>query len=293
MSLPKLPSLEDTLVSSGMTSQPGGRISADPDNAFGLLRQNTGRATDILPSLQELLMGQQAPAVQALREGGRANRAMAQSDAMKRGLTGSDIEAANMTAATSQGEQNVGQLIAAQSSQLAQYIMQAYGMDIQQNREMYVTLAQALGEEFSRQQEATMRRQDREEGIASSERASKRALWGSAIGGVGALAGGALMGFGMSDRRLKSGVIKIGRAGGLNLYRYRWNAEAGKRFNLKGADVGVLAADLLQTKEHGRKVGTMDGYLTVNYGKLPEATRAELIAHADREGTSVGGFARA
>lgn len=182
--MPKLPSLMEVLG----TNKP----SATPDTIFNLLQAPQGRMTDVLPGIQELLMGSQAPAVSAIREGARSNRASAQSDAMKRGLTGSDIEAANMTAASSQGEQAVGQLIAQQSSALAQYIMSAYGMDIQSNREMFVTLAQALGQELSAQRDMEQARLDRE--LAAREGSANRrsALWGAGIGAAGSILGGAL-----------------------------------------------------------------------------------------------------
>src|SRR3990167_9039464 len=139
--LPQLPKLQDLIGT--------GTITGDPQNIYNLLRAPQGRATDILPQLSELLMGQTAPAVQSIREGARGTVASIQSEAMKRGLTGSDIELSNMRGAYEQGELQVGQLVSQQASQLAQYIMQAYGMDIAANREQFVTLAQAIGQELS------------------------------------------------------------------------------------------------------------------------------------------------
>src|SRR3990167_2383499 len=123
MGMPRLPSLHEVLGT--------GTPNVSSENIFKLLQAPQGRATEALPGIQELLFGSQAPAVQAIREGARSNVAAAQSDAMRRGLTGSDIEAAAMGQARASGEQQVGQLIAQQSSVLAQYIMQALGMDIQ------------------------------------------------------------------------------------------------------------------------------------------------------------------
>lgn len=181
---PKLPTLMETIGS--------GTPAASTENIFKLLQAPQGRMTDALPGIQELLMGGQAPAVSALREGARGNRAAAQSDAMRRGLTGSDIESASMTMATAQGEQQVGQLIAQQSSQLAQYIMQAMGMDIQGNREMFVTLAQALGQELSSQRDMEQARLDREAAAAEGARGRKSSMWGAGIGAIGSIGGAAL-----------------------------------------------------------------------------------------------------
>lgn len=185
---PKLPSLMETLGT--------GTPAASTENIFKLLQAPQGRMTDALPGIQELLMGSQAPAVASLREGARGNVAAAQSDAMRRGLTGSDIESAAMGGARAAGEQQVGQLIAQQSSQLAQYIMQAMGMDIQGNREMFVTLAQALGQELSSQRDMEQARLDREMAASEGAAGRKSALWGAAIGGVGSILGGGLAGRG-------------------------------------------------------------------------------------------------
>lgn len=186
--MPKLPSISDAL-GRGATS-----ADATPDSIFKLLQTPQGRMTDVLPSIQELLLGNNAPAIASIREGARGNRASAQSDAMKRGLTGSDIEAANMTAATAAGETGVGQLISQQSNALAQYIMQAMGMDIQGNREMFVTLAQALGQELGAQREMEMARLEREMAEREGAASRKSDLWGALIGGGAALGAGALRG---------------------------------------------------------------------------------------------------
>ena len=117
--LPKLPSLQDVLGES--RGQAG---------IYKTLLAPQAQASSALPALQQLLLGSQAPAVQAIREGARGNVAATQSDMMRRGLTGSDIEASAMVGARAQGEQQVGQLIAQQSQTLAQYIMNALGLDI-------------------------------------------------------------------------------------------------------------------------------------------------------------------
>lgn len=182
--LPEMPSLQSVIGT--------GTPSAQPDTIFNLLKAPQARMTDALPSIQSLLLDNQAPAIAAVREGARSNRASAQSDAMKRGLTGSDIEAANMTAATSQGETAVGQLIAQQSSALAQYIMEALGMDIQANREQFVTLAQALGQELTAQRDMQMAREMREFAASEASRDRKSALWGAGIAAGGNVLGGLL-----------------------------------------------------------------------------------------------------
>lgn len=186
--LPQMPKLQD-IIGGG---QPGARIEDIPGQIYGLLGAPQGRMMDIMPGIQNLLMGNNAPAIEGIRQGAASNRASAQSDAMKRGLTGSDIEAANMNMATQGGEQQVGQMMAQQSSVLAQYIMQAMGMDIQANREMFVTLAQALGQQLSSQREMQMFSASQGQASRLAEQGQLMGLIGAGIGAGGMAAGGYL-----------------------------------------------------------------------------------------------------
>lgn len=264
VSVPKLQTLQDVIG----TGQP----TADASNIYKLLQAPQGRMTDVLPSLQDLLMGQQAPAVASIREGARSNAAMAQSEAMKRGITGSDIEAANMTMARAQGEQQVGNLIAQQSSALAQYIMQAYGMDVQSNREMFVTLAQALGQELQSQRDMEMAAMDRDAMITSGRQSGQYGLLGSLIGAAGTLGAGAMI---ASDRGLKTNVSKVSEAGGVNIYKWDWTVKAAGLGHAQESSIGVVAQELEKT--HPYLVSESDGFKQVDYSGLPEETKREIV----------------
>ena len=259
----QLPSLADTLGPGGAT--------ADTGSIFKLLQAPQGRMSDALPGIQELLLGTQAPAVQAIREGARGNRASAQSDAMRRGLTGSDIEAANMTGATAQGEQQVGQLVAQQSSQLAQFIMQSMGIDIQNNREMFVTLAQALGQELGAQRSIEQSRLERDQAAHLAGKARNSALLGSAIGAGGSILGGFAK---FSDIGLKSNIRVIGKAGGLDICKWEWTGQARSLGVNVMENVGVLAQQVQEI--HPELVGKRDGFKTVNYNGLPVEVREAI-----------------
>ena len=187
MALPKLPTLQDLWGA----EQP----RATSSSVYKTLMAPQAQMSSMIPSLQELMMGSQAPAVQSIREGARMNVASTQSDMMRRGLTGSDIEASAMAGARGMGEQQVGQLMAQQSNALAQYIMQAMGMDISANREQFQSLAQAIGQEIQANAEAEMFRQSMQEGRAAEGRAHLAgqqggimSLVGSMIQGVGGIA---------------------------------------------------------------------------------------------------------
>lgn len=260
---PKLPSLMDVIGP--------GETAATTSNIFKLLQAPQGRISEVLPGIQELLLGTQAPAIAAIREGARGGAAAAQSEAMKRGLTGSDIEAAAMGQARAAGEQQVGQLIAQQSSALAQYIMQAMGMDIQGNREMFVTLAQALGQELSSQREMEMRRLEREQLGAEAARQRESALIGSLIGAGGLIGGGALA----SDIGLKDNIRVIGKVGGLDIVQWDWNERARALGTYLGDSIGVIAQDV--ERLYPSLVGRRDGFKTVKYDSLPYDVRLAIV----------------
>lgn len=163
--LPKLPNLQEVMGSYGNLN------TESPEKLFNLLQTPQGTMSVALPALQEFLLGSQSPAVAAIRQGAQSNVASTQSDMMRRELTGSDIETSAMMGARAKGEAQVGQLLAQQSQILAQYIMEAMGMDIKANREQFQTLAQALGQELSSRRDAEMFRQSMQENRAAEGRA--------------------------------------------------------------------------------------------------------------------------
>jgi len=68
-------------------------------------------------------------------------------------------------------------------------------------------------------------------------------------------------GIAASDRRLKKNIFKIAEMlNGLNVYQYRYT-------NNEGPHIGVMADEvmLIQPEAMGP---TIDGYMTVDYGKL-------------------------
>lgn len=141
-------------------------VNVSSANIFDLIRQAYAQMptmTSILPFMQQQYAAQAqavAPQLEAIRRAGEQQAAIAQSEAGARGLRGSDIEAAGMAsarqAALEQQSNLLSQLAMAQAQNMAQAIMQAYGMDIQANRDLYLNLAQAIGQELSRQQEEKM-----------------------------------------------------------------------------------------------------------------------------------------
>ena len=260
--LPKLPRLEDLLGA--------GPVRAGEQTLYDLLRAPQGRMTDILPQMEDLLIGAQAPAMRAIQEGSRQNAAIMQSEAMKRGLTGSDIELANIRGAYETGTLQSGQLLAQQSSALAQFLMQAMGMDIASNREQFVTLAQAIGEQLAGERDMEIARRQQE--FAAHEGAASRrsSLWGSLIGAGGMIGAGAMI----SDAALKTDFRKLGQAGGMGIYRYRWNDTARRLFGKEGESVGVLAQEVAE--KYPRLVSEREGFKMVDFSGLPPVVQLEI-----------------
>lgn len=79
--------------------------------------------------------------------------------------------------------------------------------------------------------------------------------------GLGGFLGAAASGIAASDRRLKKNIHRVGtHKSGLDLYQYRYT-------NGFGPIVGVMADEVLA--KYPEAMGpTVDGYMTVDYGKL-------------------------
>ena len=87
------------------------------------------------------------------------------------------------------------------------------------------------------------------------------------------LGAAALMG---SDIRLKENIQKVATVNGINLYSWDWN-EDGKT-NFPGQKpFGVLAQEIAETRPEA-VVENADGWLMVDYAKLPEVARSVMGA---------------
>lgn len=190
-----------------MAGNKGISTDVSTKNIFDLIKQsNTQSMTSALPYVQAQFDSSSknvAPQLEAIRQTGEQNAASAQSDAASRGMRGSDIEAAGMSSARQSASQQqselLGKLAQQQAETMAQYIMQAYGMDIQSNSQMYTNLAQAIGQELSQQREMQMR----EEELKQMKKANKTSILSSIIG-----AGGNIFGAGIGS--LVKGLMSKG-----------------------------------------------------------------------------------
>lgn len=91
--------------------------------------------------------------------------------------------------------------------------------------------------------------------------------------GAGTGIAGLFMG---SDIRLKENIEKVATVNGINLYSWDWNEEGETYFPGQKA-FGVIAQEIAETRPDA-VVEHESGYLMVNYGRLPEVSRAVMVA---------------
>jgi hypothetical protein len=86
--------------------------------------------------------------------------------------------------------------------------------------------------------------------------------------GMGGFLGQAAAGFAKSDERLKTDITPVGKnPDGLTVYQYRYKGEP-------GVFIGVMAQEVAERKPEA--LGPIvDGYMTVDYGKVDVINRSE------------------
>jgi hypothetical protein len=172
------------------------------ENIIGKIQEMQGvpgLSDTAIPQIQGIL-GQSSryltPQLEAIDRDTEAMAAKAQSDAMRRGLTGSDIELANITGARTAGGQRKaevrGQFGLNQANVMSDLIFKAASGDQQSELSILTLLAQAMGQELTSQRDIEMFRQQ----LSQMDKESRRAFWGSVIGGGLGGVGGAIGGLG-------------------------------------------------------------------------------------------------
>ncbi len=151
-----------------------------------------GLTETVMPSIMQLLSpeGQKlSPYAQALEVKTGQNVAQTQTDMMKRGLTGSDIEMQGMGQARAAGQTALAEMYAQTADQLSQMIYQAASGDLANNRELLMTLAQAMGQELTSQRDMEMFQQALKASVAEAENMRNAQKNSSMWGGIGSLVG--------------------------------------------------------------------------------------------------------
>lgn len=276
---PLSPSIKrvDADILSGIN--PGQADYGSVDKTVRGLTQLPGLTETILPSIKALLMpGENNPAFKAIDLGTQQNVAAAQTDAMRRGLTGSDIEAASMVGARGQGELAKSNFQAQTSTQLAGFIKDLATGDISAQRENLISFAQLMGQKIQSDQDLLMFREMLSANMEQADKNRKNALWGAGISAVGSIAGGGIAKY--SDERLKLDIRKVGEAAGLRIVIFRWTRLAQAFGAHGGREVGVLAQDV--EARYPLAVSEKNGWKMVDYAKLP----ASVFETANRLGAA-------
>ncbi len=260
---PVVPGVDKSILD---TIKPGKATYGNIDTTVRGLTQLPGLTETILPSIKALLQpGDNNPYAQLIDKSTAGNVASAQTDAMRRGLSGSDIEAAGMAGARAEGESQKTAFYTQNAQQMAGFMKDLATGDINDQRENLMMFAQLMGQKITSDQDLQMFREQLAANMDMASKSNKAALWGAGIGAVGQIGGGLASKY--SDERLKVGIRKVGKAGGLDIYKYRWSKVA----QLNGAhdrvEVGVLAQEV--ERIYPSAAGEKNGFKTVDYGMLP------------------------
>lgn len=227
-------------------------------------------SSSVLPQITALLSpgGQKtSPYAQAIGAQTQANVAGAQSSAMARGLTGSDIEAGNMRAAESAGQTSLAQMYGQTADQLSAMIMQAATGDINNNRELLMTLAQAMGQELTSQRDMEMFKKSLQESMAEAGKSRLAGQQGAIVGGLFSMASsGAAAGAKASDISVKKNVKAIGKQGPLTVYEFDYRQDLGIDLPAE-RQVGFMAQEVETIFPEAVSVGS-HGFKMVDYGYL-------------------------
>lgn len=236
----------------------------------------------IQPEL-EGLMGQGgpilAPALADLGRSTQQNVAAAQSDAMRRGLTGSDIELASMRGERESGLRAEAGLRGQFAQGLVDLLFKAQAGDIDAATQLRTMLSQAMGQEMTAQRDIQMFNQQLQELGAQSARNRKSQLLASGIGAAGQIGAALPWSTMFSDSRLKRSLKRVGAAAGINIWSWTWNKRSAKvGMNPGEKSVGVLADEV--RKVYPEAIGQSEGFMTVNMGALPEAVMLGVVGLA-------------
>lgn len=265
--IPKVPS-ESLYAGLNLTDPTFKNISQTVQQAG----QIPGITETALPSIMDLLKpGGQATAgaEQAIDLGTMQNVAATQTDLMKRGLTGSDIEIAEMGGVRGRGQIAKSQLFSQTANKLADIMMQAVTGDVQHQRGNLVMLAQLMGQELTSQRDLELFREQLSANMGMARQKSKDQMW-AALMGAGGQMGSAMM---MSDKRYKENLVKHDEVSGIGIYSWTWK-KGNERLGLNGEAVGVIAQEV--KKIWPELVDDNGVRMRVNYEGLPATVRSAI-----------------
>lgn len=179
-----------------LNSIPGGTADyGSLDKTVRGLASVPGLTETILPSIKALLTpGADNPYIKSIEKSTSQGVASAQTEAMKRGLTGSDIEAGAMGMARETGEMAKSSFFADNAGNLAGIMKDLATGDINAQRENLMTFAQMMGQKITSEQDLLMFREMLAANMDQAEQNRDSAFQSALIGAGGSIAGGVLSG---------------------------------------------------------------------------------------------------
>lgn len=227
-----------------------------------------GLTETILPSIRNLLMpGKNNPYEAMIDRSTQGSVAAAQTESMKRGLTGSDIEFSAMEGAKQTGEMAKSNFFAQNATQMASFFKDLVTGDIESQRGNLMALAELMGQELTSQRDIQMFREMLSANMDQASKNRKAQLWGAGMNAATSAAGSAATMMMLSDERLKVLPRLLGRVAGINIYAFRWSKVAQAFGAHNRVEVGVLAQDVeAKYPEASREI---DGWKAVDYSKMP------------------------
>jgi hypothetical protein len=176
-----------------------------------------------------------------------------------------------MTGARSAGEDQKTSFYTQNAGQMATFMKDLATGDINDQRENLMMFAQLMGQKITSDQDLLMFKEQLSANMEMASSANKTALWGA---GMNAAAGAGMAAMKFSDRRLKVGIRKIGRAGGLDIFSFRWSKVAQAHGAHDRVEVSVMAQDAAGL--YPDAVGEKDGFKTINLAMLPASVVGEM-----------------
>lgn len=239
--LPAFPMMGPNMQTGGAG---GTNIDASPGSVISLLsRTPTSLTQNLLPGLMQILglqSGMQLPFLEQQKMGMVAD---AQSDAMKRGMTGSSLEAASMLGARSAGNMNIDQFLAQQLGTLGGAYTNAMTTDVQAQNQQYSDLAQALAQLWQVNMQGLQFQGQLNEMSGAADKAALASKQSALIGAGASLGAGAITKY--CDRRLKKNVKRLARWRDFNLYAFDYRVDEFPGIPLpKGRQVGLMADEV-------------------------------------------------
>lgn len=249
-------------------------LQTDPSQVYSLLSQTPQSLTATLgPLLQQVFGSQNNLMAPLFGQMGAQGASVAQSDAMKRGLTGSSIEESGIQSAYTGANQQFSQYLAQQLGQIVPMYSNAAQFDIGNQQQYYSNLAQAVGQQLSNQMQFSEFQNQLNAGMSQASMLANSQKQSGMWGGVGSLLGGLAGGIGaaggvgsfFSDIRLKELVQPFGKWKGMTWYLFGYVKHP--EIDLpRGLRVGLMAHEVARSRPDCVTVDR--GYLKVDYLKL-------------------------